>query len=56
MLGINEICARLYVTPQTVYRWKKEGAPITKIGSKIICEDVEALKIWWAQQYEKGDK
>ena len=56
MLGVNEICTRFYVTPQTVYRWKKEGAPIDKIGRKLICNDYEALKLWWSDHYEKEGK
>ena len=57
MLSVNEVCEKFYVTPQTVYRWKKEGAPLINVGRRVVCEDYDALKGWWKSRYQqKGDK
>jgi hypothetical protein len=46
MLTVNKVCEIFYVTPVTVYRWIKEGAPFIKVGSKWLCDDVQTLKQW----------
>ena len=53
VLTVNRICEIFYVTPRTVYRWIKNGAPFIKVGSKWLCDDLDALKQWHIDQHNK---
>ena len=49
--SVNQICEVFYVTPVTVYRWVREGAPIDKIGTRRVCKDIDKLIEWHKNHY-----
>lgn len=51
----KDVIEEFKVSRSTLYKWRKKGLPITKIGRRVYY-NIDALINWWRKQEERNNE